>query len=364
MGRLTSSEAHVLLDSLSALHADSHRLGIEARFSAAVRRAIPSEIISFDSVDPGARKLGYFWYDPPGSVPPEISDSFAHHFREHPFLAEFLRTGLSSPRKVTDFMTSRQFHRLGIYNEVYRRVGTDAQISVGLTVSPNRILLVTPNRTGADFTESDRRLLAFLCPHLLAAYKNAEALTEVRRWQSQTQVAVEESGLGLIILGMDGRVRLMTEQSRAWLSKYFDEPLRGTTRLPERLLRWYEHHIRNFCRREPAPPVQPLEVVTNTARLQICLVINSTAEQVTLLLNEQIDAVHPERLEPLGLTRREAEVLGWVTLGKTNSEIGELCVISARTVQKHLENVFQKLGVETRTAAARRALEVWYGRIL
>lgn len=364
MGRLTSSEAQALLDSLSVLHADSPQLGIETRFSAAVRRAIPSEIISFDSFDPGCRNWGYCWVDPPGSVPPEVSANFGHYFREHPLLAEFLRTGLSSPRKITDFITPRQFHRLGIYNEVYRRVRTDAQISVGVTVSPNRILLVTPNRTGADFTESDRRLLATLRPHLLAAYKNAEALAETRRWQAQTRVAVEESGVGLIILGMDGRVRLITQQARAWLSKYFNEPLRGSARLPEHLLLWYRHHMRSFTQRELTPPAQPLEVVTDTARLQICLVVNSVAEQVTLLLNEESYDFRPERLEPLGLTKREAEVLGWVALGKTNSEIGELCVISARTVQKHLENVFQKLGVETRTAAARRALEVWHGRIL
>jgi DNA-binding CsgD family transcriptional regulator len=360
MGRLTSGEARALLDSLSALHADSHRTGIEARFSAAVRRAIPSEIISFDIFDSGARKRGRFWYDPPGSVTADISASFAHYFHEHPLLAEFLRTGLSSPRKITDFITPRQFRRLGIYNEVYRRVRTDAQISVGLTVSPNRILLVTPIRTGDDFTESDRRLLTALRPHLLAAYKNAEALSVAWRRQAQTRAAIEEAPVGLIILSMDGRVRLMTERARAWLSKYFDEPLRGRARLPECLLRWYEHQIRSFTQREPTPPAQPLEVVTDTARLQICLVINSAAEQVTLLLNEESYNLRPERLEPIGLTRGEAEVLGWVALGKTNSEIGELCVISARTVQKHLEHIFQKLGVETRTAAARRALEIWH----
>lgn len=58
----------------------------------------------------------------------------------------------------------------------------------------------------------------------------------------------------------------------------------------------------------------------------------------------------------LGLTRREVEVLTWVTDGKTNAEIGEILDTSPRTVQKHLEHIFEKLGVETRTAAAMRAL--------
>ncbi|MCQ3828878.1 response regulator transcription factor [Microbulbifer elongatus] len=56
--------------------------------------------------------------------------------------------------------------------------------------------------------------------------------------------------------------------------------------------------------------------------------------------------------EKLGLTRRESEVLFWIGNGKTNREIGEILDVSPRTVNKHLEGVFSKLGVENRTAAA------------
>lgn len=58
----------------------------------------------------------------------------------------------------------------------------------------------------------------------------------------------------------------------------------------------------------------------------------------------------------LGLTRRETEVLTWVSDGKTNTEIGAILGTSPRTVQKHLEHIFEKLGVETRTAAAMRVV--------
>jgi len=52
------------------------------------------------------------------------------------------------------------------------------------------------------------------------------------------------------------------------------------------------------------------------------------------------------------LTEREAEVLLWLTRGKTNQDIGEILGISTRTINKHLEQVFEKMGVENRTAAA------------
>jgi DNA-binding CsgD family transcriptional regulator len=57
-----------------------------------------------------------------------------------------------------------------------------------------------------------------------------------------------------------------------------------------------------------------------------------------------------------GLTAREAEVLLWVSRGKANRDIGAILEISPRTVNKHLEQVFVKLGVENRAAAAGTAI--------
>jgi DNA-binding CsgD family transcriptional regulator len=57
-----------------------------------------------------------------------------------------------------------------------------------------------------------------------------------------------------------------------------------------------------------------------------------------------------------GLTQRESEVMHWLACAKTDAEIAALLSISPRTVQKHLEHIYVKLGVETRTAAVMRAL--------
>jgi len=66
----------------------------------------------------------------------------------------------------------------------------------------------------------------------------------------------------------------------------------------------------------------------------------------------------PEPLYPLGLTPRVAEVLLWVAQGKTNADIGVILGISESTVKKHLLDIFEQLGVETRSAATLRAVEV------
>jgi DNA-binding NarL/FixJ family response regulator len=60
----------------------------------------------------------------------------------------------------------------------------------------------------------------------------------------------------------------------------------------------------------------------------------------------------------LALTQREAEVLMWIARGKSNRDIGEILGISPRTVNKHLEQVFMKLGVENRASAAAQATKI------
>jgi DNA-binding NarL/FixJ family response regulator len=67
-------------------------------------------------------------------------------------------------------------------------------------------------------------------------------------------------------------------------------------------------------------------------------------------------------LEKLGLSSREAEILLWVAQGKTNSETAVILGISAGTVKKHLEHIYEKVGVEGRNAATLKALEILGGQ--
>jgi DNA-binding NarL/FixJ family response regulator len=69
-----------------------------------------------------------------------------------------------------------------------------------------------------------------------------------------------------------------------------------------------------------------------------------------------------EPLLALGLTPRAAEALLWLAQGKTNADIATILGITESTVKKHVQEMFDKLGVETRGAAALRALEVLNAR--
>lgn len=93
--------------------------------------------------------------------------------------------------------------------------------------------------------------------------------------------------------------------------------------------------------------------------LELVLVARYRENEVLIRLNELNPRKDVERLAAsLGLTMREAEVLLWGSYGKSSGDISDVLEISPRTVQKHLEHVYVKLGVETRSAAVAIAIRV------
>jgi DNA-binding CsgD family transcriptional regulator len=86
--------------------------------------------------------------------------------------------------------------------------------------------------------------------------------------------------------------------------------------------------------------------------------LSSTGPDELLFRLTETSTVPDEQLlqQTLALTTRESQVLLWISRGKSNREIGAILAISPRTVNKHLEQVFVKLGVENRAAAAARAV--------
>jgi len=84
--------------------------------------------------------------------------------------------------------------------------------------------------------------------------------------------------------------------------------------------------------------------------------VTESDQQVTIVALSRDSAQAPATgWSPPSLTARESEVLLWVSRGKTNRDIADILGMSPRTVNKHLEHIFEKLGVETRTAAAAAA---------
>jgi DNA-binding CsgD family transcriptional regulator len=175
---------------------------------------------------------------------------------------------------------------------------------------------------------------------------SGQALSQMTARARSMSFATEGSGAlkrGALMLSNDGIVRFATRGARRLIARYFDAANRTDGGLPTALRRWIA----------PRRGSQNSLVVYRADR-RLVLRRLSEPKWTVVLLEEG-----PQRpsIDALGLTRRETEVAACLALGKTNAEIAAILGMRARTVGKHLERIYEKLGVETRTAAAARVLE-------
>jgi DNA-binding response OmpR family regulator/DNA-binding CsgD family transcriptional regulator len=197
---------------------------------------------------------------------------------------------------------------------------------------------------GADYVTKPIRapeVLARIAAHVHNARQIRQARTALDAF-GQATVAVRAS---------DGRLVWQTPLARTLLRSYFRV---AEDQAPPRLLDWIA--AAEQARRERREP--PALLVADGARRLLASFHDRTAEgEWLVVLREESDAgTIGALIAAFALTTREAEVLHWVMRGKTNRDIGAILGTSPRTVHKHLEHVFEKLGVETRTAAASLAM--------
>ncbi|MFC7292905.1 response regulator [Hirschia litorea] len=119
--------------------------------------------------------------------------------------------------------------------------------------------------------------------------------------------------------------------------------------------------LRKIVVQKGLAPGNSRQIETQTGIIEVLTVSLGTTDEIILRLKEVREGAEAERLsQQFNLTQREAEVLLWVSFGKPNRVISDILGISPRTINKHLEHVFEKMGVETRaaaTACAVRALD-------
>ncbi|MFT3664807.1 response regulator [Piscinibacter sp.] len=244
--------------------------------------------------------------------------------------------------------------------EVARRLKAEAATAgipvifmTGLTETEH--VLAAFRSGGVDYVAKPIRpmeVLARIAAHVQGARERRQARNALDAFGHAT----------LAVRAADGRILWQTplaRQMHGWLGAH---EAGGGARLGEGVLDWLQAQA--VVQATGGTP-QPLTLARHGRRLVVRLHEASAAsggasggdDEWLLVLNESSDE---STIEALGLafklTAREAEVLYWVVQGKTNRDIGDILGTSPRTVHKHLEHVFEKLGVETRTAAAGLAL--------
>jgi DNA-binding response OmpR family regulator/DNA-binding CsgD family transcriptional regulator len=173
------------------------------------------------------------------------------------------------------------------------------------------------------------------------------------RHGAQARNALDAFGhAALTVRVADGRLVWQTPLARQLLQAYLGEA--APSQLPAPLAQWAAQQARA---RHAGQAAQEFHVPQGPRRLTLALHEDTGDGEWLVVMREASDAATVQAIAAaFRLTTRESEVLYWVVKGKTNRDIGDILGMSPRTANKHLEHVFEKLGVETRTAAASLAL--------
>jgi len=237
--------------------------------------------------------------------------------------------------------------------EVARQLKADPQTAhipiifmTGLTETEH--LVAALEAGGVDYVTKPikpKEVLARMAVHLQGA-----------REKRQTRNALDAFGYASITVRVsDGRLMWQTSLARELLMRYYgtDAP---TTPIP--VLTWLRRHVAKGLSGIEPPR---LSVELGPKRLSFRLhqqIGDSEGGGDWLIIMQEVsdESVIEAMALSFKLTPKEAEVLYWVVKGKINRDIGDIVGSSPMTVKKHLEHVFAKLGVETRTAAAAMAM--------
>jgi DNA-binding CsgD family transcriptional regulator len=278
------------------------------------------------------------------------------HAADHPFVAHCRTSRSANAYRLVDLAPREAFQRTGLYTKLYRFLGIEHQLAM-LVASPGKPWrAIALNRKATEFSDEERGALESLWPHITLAQRN------LRRSQRMRDPGLPDLQLdaaaGVMVIRANGDVTLSSERARIWMTEYFGAVFVGrSVALPAPLRAWALARIEaeTHGKRLRLVRLDHFHAVRGEHCLVADLIVDHGKDQHLLRLEETVLNAPPATLEGLGLTPREAEVLCWVAQGKTNREIGMILSSSARTVQKHLEHVFEKIGVENRTAAILRA---------
>lgn len=350
MERLRATDVRAILGFVSDVYTVPPRGGFRLHTIARLRSLVPSDMTAWVETRIGGPEAEAI--ASPHDLLPDGPRRFARIRDEHPVLAHFERSRSGGAVKLSDFFSRAQYHRLRFYQEFFRPAGVEHQISIALPSTGPRLTRITLNRARGDFNERDRLVLNLVRPHVARAWEHAAALECIDAERDGLEQAADAVSMGVVMV-RGGRVAYANRRAHEQLSAYFGAGSVPRRRLPDALAEWLGAHRRPRMRDGLPLPRRPLVVERDGSQLEIRSL--SDADGYVLVLRERLTRIAPHRLEPLGLTRRQAEVLAWLAQGKANNEIASILAISPNTVGRHVEAIFEKLGVRTRTAAAAAA---------
>jgi DNA-binding CsgD family transcriptional regulator len=323
-----------------------------ARTAFVLRRLIPCDIASYNAVDTVSQRVSVA-VDPAESIFDGGEEAFAQFAHQNPLIAHYARTGDGAALRVSDFISRSQLHHTDLYDHVYRPIGVEYQLATTVP-SPRRtlgrdseVIGLTVSRTRRDFTDAEQQLLQCLRPHFASRLQSLHELALARAISAGCE---PQERNWVLLASREGTVAWSTPAAARGLGLSIGEPL------PAAVRQW-------ACSQRAR--VQP-NGLADTARGMLANDGQRLHARLVPDAYPQLDAMHftpldglpgPDRLRSLRLTRRQAEVLALAMEGQTSIQIGHALTVSPRTVEKHFDAIYARLGAGNRAQAITMALQ-------
>lgn len=214
-------------------------------------------------------------------------------------------------------------------------IATDAPIIFMTGLSDNEHILRGLSCGGVDYLTKPiqlEQMVARVTIHLL----NSKLVKSARE-------ALDSSGKMVLAIHEEGKVAWGSPKAMELINVAGVDVIDKDTANPD---------ILNWLKKVSRQPISQSQALQSNGIALNFIGRSSNGDLLLRVSKANADSAQEQLAETLDLTPREGDVLFWLSQGKTNRDIAEILELSARTINKHLEQIFQKLGVDNRTSAA------------
>lgn len=232
-----------------------------------------------------------------------------------------------------DLLPENEWKKTPLYNEVHRKLGFVHDTSMRFYMGTQCVSFAFCDTV--PLAQEYYHFLNLIAPHLAPAYKVLKL---------QRQGRLENTPDNAVVISDSGRLNEISFCAAVLLDKYFPIKTERTKQLPDDIWHWF--------RSEALKGERAQKLVVRLPESLLSLSLLRTPSGYLIVLEESVVETPRNMLLSMGLTKRESEVILWVSQGKQNAEVAEFLGISPGTVRKHMEHILSKLSCETRGAAA------------
>ena len=306
----------------------------------ALLELVPGESTSYNEAAPLAGRIAStVWPDPGPAWFERYAGLVGRLLPQHPYMRRLEATGDGSPATWLDLDPGREFEQTELYRAFYELIGVRSQLLFALPAPPTVVIVLAANRDGTQFTARERALCEVLRVHL--AY--------LHRLVAQREVPPRDHAGASVVVSHTGTVLASSAAAeqlggRAGIDLAVGADLAGSALWRELGL---EHRDRPWVVAESS---SSSTISRDEHRWEVH--VRSSPVGPHLLTIRSPSPVSVDSALRLGLTPRQAQVAVLLVDGLTNEQIASRLGLSPGTVRKHLEGIFERLDVSSRSAAA------------